>query len=288
MQPQENIERYRTSYGDSIPVTLDDCLSVHVQNVAASDTLLLNYILLRDCDGELLVVTKQIPANQFGSTTNRAFFRLIPGRLLSVQLNTLNTSPQSGEMLVIVDLWKNADPNNPDASGFAYKTLISDYVTPYFKVSWPAQSGRGPNVERYAPLMTTIPAPAAGALPGIASNQQQYQEILAVKFSLTTSATVANRHVRIRVQDAGIPTPLWWAISGFLQVASKTVNYYFIQGGQFSNVTLNGGTIDVSAPLPILAPWEGGYRFTLYPDALDAADQFSSVVIYSRQQARQT
>lgn len=124
-------------------------------------------------------------------------------------------------------------------------------------------------------LMTQGSSPAAGASASWSQTTFAVQEIKAVRFSLTTDATVATRFVQLTVQS---DLNTIWFHGGFLGVtASQTVQFSFAPGNPAS---IAAGQYCVQA-LPALG-CSGMMAITAASPGMPAGDQFSAVTVLLR------
>lgn len=118
--------------------------------------------------------------------------------------------------------------------------------------------------------------PAAGAnfvrrVPG-----ETFEHYRAVRFQLTTDATVANREVYLDFQD-GDGTSVVRLASAAVQAASLTYDYSFTI--DFDVAAASSGTI-VNGPLPNVR-LQSGWSLVISALALDASDQFKNIRLYA-------
>lgn len=126
--------------------------------------------------------------------------------------------------------------------------------------------GRG-----YAQL-SSANIPAAGAAAKLVIPGTAYQRLLTAHFTLTTSATVANRFPRMSILDGDGQVRARFAASVAV-VASSSVTYTFaVNVGDHSHVASGDGYSSI--PDMILPP---GFAWSWDAAGLDPADQLSAV-----------
>lgn len=183
---------------------------------------------------------------------------------ISAKSSVIDTFPN--EIYVQLSFALNDDIMQPLCAGYLYGLSA---------VAWPMN-----NIEPPIPYewgftkQYTDPAPAAGSDFTWTNLPYAFSEIQAVSFTLTTSATVANRRVHLQIYDGGLASLDFH--SSVDQTASQTRRYTCAAiggAGSYAN--------DDNIIIPIPAGLKGANEFTIGSDTLNlqAGDQFSQVVI---------
>ena len=131
-------------------------------------------------------------------------------------------------------------------------------------------------VGRGYPQVKRISQPAAGAGFTYTASGGAVENVRAIRFQLATSAAVANRTVRLELQD-GDATPVLAIEHTAALAASLSRQYSFLTG--LGAAIIGAGTRD-AMPLPdVFVPV--GFSWVLIVGAIDAADQVSGVQVYT-------
>lgn len=124
-------------------------------------------------------------------------------------------------------------------------------------------------------LTTQGTSPAAGASCSWSQTTFAVQNLIAIRFTLTTDATVANRFVQLTIQS---DLNTVWFHGGFLAVtASQTVQFSYAPGNPASN---GAGQYSVQ-PIPALG-CSGMMAITAAVSAMPAGDAFSAMTVVLR------
>ncbi len=240
-------------------VTRDDILQTTVYNSLAGQTVAVRYRLLRvDVTGPLRttrdpltgrltggrITTTIIPGELiFTPSSDRLrndFFANLPeGFLLNVSCFARSATTRRGQTFAMVSLRREAFP-----AGDSYFTLISDYTVAGSGLSWPGglirQSIEGRGFQRT--FTGTDPAAGTEVIEQVPTNA--LWRLVAVRVQLTTSATVATRVVKVRIDPPGGVS--YELPSAYDHPASTTQRYVF------STVPLNLVARDsvVNVPIP--------------------------------------
>lgn len=196
-------------------------------------------------------------------------FDLVEGYLLSLVITPSTQSFQRGIYFVTAQIIRGTPPNQ-----FITQTLFADYVVGGYTLGFPG--GRlAQSVDGFGSTNSlTIAAPAAGVELSFSVGSGQRLRPRSIRFSLTTSATVANREVTLVIDDgaaifAQIP-------SNFTQAASLSETYCFALGTQ----SVKGSVTTLAlSPLPDCL-LSGGYRIRTLTTAIQATDQYSAAQLY--------
>lgn len=126
----------------------------------------------------------------------------------------------------------------------------------------------------YSPAVIYVPPPAAGADVTFTTPGSEYQDLVCVSFTLTTSATVGNRTPVLEIVD-GAGRVIAGCAAGYATTASSTAQYSFVRGLSEWD---SAGTSFASGPVPRV-PLQLGDAVKVHIDGIDATDQLSAVTI---------
>jgi len=158
-------------------------------------------------------------------------------------------------------------------TGAGLHTLLAAYVTDAYRPSWPTTPPRSSRDGPGTIYRTTGSAPTAGAETSITVPTGALWRVLAAMFTLTTSATVANRVVRFTAADG--PTDFYRTAGNYTQGASETIDYVAGEIGVAGSV---GGNI-IHLPLPEGLLLRAGHSLQTRTLNLQATDQFSALSV---------
>lgn len=136
--------------------------------------------------------------------------------------------------------------------------------------------------------------PAAGANLSYAVPAQYRVQLLAMKLTLTTSATVANRTLQVLFSvhlSSAAATTFYVALSQVAQPASLAWTYYLAPGNPDDTAAVD---LRLRQRLPYpLEMWGDtsanvGWKITTDVDAMAAGDQISDVVFHFRQSVQRS
>jgi hypothetical protein len=172
-----------------------------------------------------------------------------------------------GELYVIVSLILN---------GSKVAQLGAGYVYDKFGLAWPKSQRDTAGIMTGYMANTTSADPAAGAeisytLPGI--NERRIQSI---RFTLVTSAGVANRRVHVVFTQGGVK--VLEVISPIDQVASTT-KLYTVIAGEIGTVTNDDNDIIMQIPNNLCVPVN--MVISTETTNLQAGDNFSTMVLWA-------
>lgn len=125
-----------------------------------------------------------------------------------------------------------------------------------------------------APVENAPANPAAGAGYQLVNGTAQPWALLSVKFTLTTSAAVANRFVSVQIRDGGGATVA--ENSDLTAVTASQALTMFLAAGLPNIPNAASGTVLGAVPA---VPVQPGWSININVSAEDAADQLSSIVI---------
>jgi hypothetical protein len=218
--------------------------------------------------GRILLTTGQIVPFEYWvyPTADRApnvyQFALPEGFLLGLRMKTL-TAVATGRVFAIALLVKG-----DLLVANVLQQLTAGYIADYRELTWPIGGTdpprAGPGWIRY--IVGTDPAAGSEISETVPTNA--YWRLQTVAFSLSTSATAANRSVNLRIDNG--TTTVAYVIPGQLQIAS--LNRIYSYGAGFPLAAPLASYL--LQPLPyglILAP---GWRIQTETDLLQAGDNF--------------
>jgi hypothetical protein len=213
----------------SLYITQDDQLLVRVGSWAPGQPFQVLGRLL-GVDGVLRIINYSItPTGALGQTFT---FPLAEGYLLSL-VAFITTAPlQRGQTYVQLGLQRGTI-----AGGTVTEILTGDYVTGNQFVAWPGRSVQSPSDGRGTYLVAVGSVPGAGVDPVGAFLANTQTRVLGFIATLTTSAAVANRMVKFRIDNAGASVH-FRSGANVVQAASLTFTYSVGQVGGL------GGAID--------------------------------------------
>ena len=181
---------------------------------------------------------------------------------ISAKAENIATEPD--QIYVQVSFALNDDIMQPLAAGYVYG---------FRGLSWPLNNIEAPvPVGWGAPKQNSVTNPAAGSDFTFTNKVYSFSEIQSVTFTLTTSATVANRRVHLAIFDGGLGNQDYH--SSVDQTASQTRNYTCSAiGGAGSYANDN----DIIIPIPPRLKGWGEFTIASSTLNLQAGDQFSFV-----------
>jgi hypothetical protein len=223
----------------------------------------------------------QILARDFGPDADRSpggnTLHLGDGLLTDLTAMILSGAVQHGQLWVGVEVGRGTG-----LGGQTLAFLMEGYVTSEHRLSWPGGSHEAPLGGPGALRSIAGSAPAAGANISETVPTGARWRVLACRFTLVTSATVANRVVGIDLDDG--TTSFYSMAARNLQAASQTFTY----------TVGTGFAYDISAPdnrfgIPIPDGVElgAGYRFRTTVFNIQAGDQLSAPQLLVREWMQQ-
>lgn len=251
--------------GEAIPTSRSDKLRVLVVNTVASGTVYIRIVQV-DGRGEISYTTERIAAASAGQQV-AATYSLTDGFLISVDIYTDNETSPWGR------IWAEAYFQRGDVFNFNTAfPLIAGYVGKHASVRWPID--RPKSVADIVPDFQIVngAAPAAGENPFFFDDTFYFTELFWASFTLTASAAVANRRVRVLIYAQGSITSV--TESRIDQTASQTRTYYLWQG---PNMPADFDT-RIFIPFPDL-PAVSELGVETLTSGLDIADQFSFIQV---------
>jgi hypothetical protein len=278
LAPQVTFKETDTTPPSIVYVARDDRLRATVYTQHGTSQITGGARLLK-ADGSIQIYALNIPGinGQSGAFTSSFDFDLSEGFLLDVAFLAPGTI-SLGDIFLSLGLIRGTG-----SSALWVQTLVQDYLVGDQAVGWPG-SGIKNSVEGDGGVVTQVYTnPLAGsaffdmAMP----NGVEWEPVLA-SCGFTTSAAVGNRNLQVQLRKVlGQPYLMAFQVT---QVASQG-NFYMVGKGltaiqdSFNNHTL---------PLPTGYRMRGGgfdsIRFIVL--GVDAADQFSSGIVETRQWLR--
>lgn len=120
-----------------------------------------------------------------------------------------------------------------------------------------------------------VAQPPVGTVPSYRESGAVEQRLIAVSFTLATSAVVATRTPHVRVTD-GAGAVIADAVAGWAITASSTLAYSYAEG--LSEWLITTTNTVASGPCPLLVLGLGD-TLSIQVDAIDVGDQISAVKI---------
>lgn len=201
-----------------------------------------------------------------GSQTNGSEEFKIPDIPIWISVQNVLVTNVEGNTYVNVSLKVNGD---------IMANLISGFVYARQGISWPNPTIQTPHFINSSILKVTSSVPGAGGTPTNSFTTNIKGFLRSVTMSLTTSATVANRRVRLQLKTGtniffDIPCPT-------VQTASTTLGYVATQVSYGGQLTANNMNI---IPLPADMGIFNGGVLQVTCDNIDATDQFTAMIMF--------
>jgi len=247
-------------------VTNDDYLLLTAYNSAASTLIEIGGRVL-DRDGRPVPFTGRLTP-----TTDRVastvVVRLGEGRLQQVSVGIIGGTPSYGQTYVRVDLARG------DGAGRTIVgTLIAGLVTSSVRQAWPGSLIYGP-LDRGGFIRSVVGTdPAAGVEISETVPTGARWRILSMRFSLVTDATVANRFVRVLLDDG---TNIYGSASSDRAVTLSSTRVHIVSPGGFTySNAQDHDWLGLPSDLWMLA----GHRIRTSTVAIVAGDNYSAPVL---------
>ncbi len=158
------------------------------------------------------------------------------------------------------------------STAIALQSLANDFMSTNAPLIFPGGANVDPLDGAGNLRSITGATPSAGANISETVPTAAQWELLALRFQLVTSAAVANRVVRVVLDDGA--NIFFESSAQFAQTASSTNFYAAAQGQNDRNV----GSLNLGASvLPIGARLNAGFRWRTLVNAIDVADQLSGI-----------
>lgn len=199
------------------------------------------------------------------ASTNSTDFR-IPDVPIMVSVFDASTDFEQGDCYVAVQLLINGD---------IVADLVSGWIYQLKGLSWPFHSsgdlipGRG----QFGGFSSSNPA--AGSEISFTSPTLRQLRLLALRFTLVTSSTAANRRVHVAIGTAGATVD---CISSVDQTASQTINYTVAPFGALPTAS-NDNDILINMPPEM---WlDAGDSITTVTTNIQAGDDFGVLSVFA-------
>lgn len=243
-QPNVSFLRRAVQPPSALYVAIQDQLVINWMSSASAEVITVTYRLLR-FDGKVILgrVVSQIGATTYTVQTKTE--PLAEGFLLSmtVQAKQAKTRGQTFVRLLL----NNSGP----AGGISTQLIMSDYITTATAGAFPNGRAVSPLEGPGNPIVHSITNPGAGAGGVIAPATNQRWSLKALRFRLTTDATVANRQMQLQINVGG--SVVYLAMADKVQAASLTFDYVCAQCTQFINPSATVSTITIPPNLILSA-----------------------------------
>jgi hypothetical protein len=246
-------------------LTGEDQLRLTVLNGAASVRVQLSGRFLNS-EGRIVSFAHDVlPAtDRTASTLTRA---LGAGWLLEASVRAIVGTPLIGQCFAILSIVRGSTGAIVDLS-----TLAAGYVTAVQRLAWPGSPIQSSLEGAGALRSITGATPGAGAEISETVPTGARWDLLAVQFTLTSSATVATRSVFLRLDDG--TNDVFRADANFAHVASTVGVYNFGQGLVTPLAAHIGGLL---AGLPINIRLGAAFRWRTLTSSIQVGDQYSAV-----------
>lgn len=247
-------------------VGVDDRLLITLLSENNTNTAIVNVRILRD-DGEIIPLTFTL-ATTASKTLTQSAQQLVEGYILSVAVVSQFVTGDINPSFACVSIVRP-----PNTIAAQHEVLAAGYISTAYPLCYPSMVPIRPTDGIGFPAAQNPGAPAAGAEIVYTAPANSRIRIVSLSGLLTTSAAVANRNVKIVIDDGA--TIYYEASAGFSQAASLANRYSFADG--VSPTALFDGC--VALPLPSNLWLSPGHRVRTLTTALDVADQWSTALI---------
>ena len=259
--------------GGQFYVRMEDEICLSVFTTTASLTVTLNGILL-DLDGDAKPFNLIVNPTSDGVRTSKRV-RIGPGFVLYCQPTLAGGTPAVGNTTVLVEVVQSDNATGPVVKQVLFGSLTAGGFYPYTDVANTVTvSGTVTASQVYVPTLVTQADPAAGAdftITCPASTVWQVQELF---FRMTTSATVANRNVRLTVKTGATVLASYWGDDAW---AASQVSVFAFGG---SVAPLEKGSVAIRNlslfPMPPFI-MTAGMTLNSTIENIAAADQLSGI-----------
>jgi len=205
---------------------------------------------------------KHTPLSTFALKTER--FRLPD---IPIWISAIDASGNflRGDLFLRISLAINGDTVHQLAGGYIY---------PSHGITWPATDIGQPSdgIGNFDSLAGADPAANANAVLDVAANI--FWRVHALKVTLVTSATAADRLVHFEIDDGD--AMVYEFIAPVVQAASTTVAYHCWPGAN-AVTAAQGGKVLVALPHDLLLP--AATRITVYEDNEQTGDDFGAITL---------
>jgi hypothetical protein len=242
-------------------VTRDDGLFIQSKASGALSIAQMDYRILQP-DGQI-VAGRELITNTGDRTTQSNFFKLPEGYLLGVSFSGFFDLFVNGSVHLRVFLGRGQGNNQTRG-----RLLAAGYVSGTDSLGWPDNTG-APTKQCFGNIQKiTIAAPGAGNEVVGSVPTQALWRIMAARFTLVTSAVVANRLFNLQFSNV---TPFFSVESTGVQTASQTRNYN--AGIGVTRAAAVTDDVSISIPDMWLPP---GTSFTTTTDTKDVGDAYGA------------
>lgn len=156
--------------------------------------------------------------------------RIDSGWLISVSVDSDTGSILPGELFAEVSLVRD-ETSTPQAS----HVLVAGYISRAIALSWPSVAPKGINDIEPEPTQGTLANPAAGVNLNIDGTARVMAYPIAINFTFTTDANVANRRMILKLGSDTFDFVV--VIAQTVQTASLAWKYFFNLDGQLDQLT---------------------------------------------------
>jgi len=263
--PRDVAQGYQPSLAPAgLFITGEDRLRVTSFNATAGVTLAIEGRALVAGHGLRAFAERHVPATDRTATSTS--FSIGEGWLLDVQIRASAGAPRRGSCFVLVELVRGGEGGAAAPLG----VLVQGYVTDTQRRGWPLSplelSTEGPGVLRS--VTGTDPAANVEITETVPTNARWL--LHAIRFTLTTDATVANREVSLTFDDGALV---------FARVPSRVTHAasLAIAYSAYRDAALEAVAQDTERSIRL--PWlmlQGGHRVSTVTTNRQAGDNFSA------------
>jgi hypothetical protein len=262
--PAERFATAGVQPASALYVSAEDQLLINAWNSAAGAILDIRWRIMR-ADGQIVIDHQNLVLTSARATVSQ-MFPLCEGFLLGVTAAVSGATPRRGQTFVQVGIARG-NTTNPEQGAI----LISDYCTALDFASWPGGQIRSPLEGPGFIRSITGTNPGAGAEISESVPTNARWRIIAVRFVLTTSATVANRFATVLIDDG--TNTLMRSACVTAQPAGQTIPYDFVPMAAIPNIQV----FDLYAPFMQGVFMLNGWRWRTTTASIQVGDQYAQV-----------
>lgn len=255
-----------TRGGDAVFVTGEDNLRLRSLNSAAGVTL--------TCSGRFVRLDGTMEPFEFKHTPNTdrtaasTLWKLGMGWLIDARIGVYAGTPITGQCWAILELVRGFTGAITDHAG-----LVSGYVTGAQPIAYPRGELRR-SLDGPGNLRRIGQNPAAGTEFSETVPAGARWRLVTMTFTFTTDATVANRFIKIRLDDGANAYAFFPALAA--QAASLSNAYTLANGLNAQDVVSNQALIPYGVDISLAA----GHRIQTSTVGLQAGDDYGAAAVY--------
>lgn len=244
---------------------VDDNIRVTSYNAAANVVLNIRHRFV-DCEGNIQA-SSEVQTPNTDRSAKSSIIVTPEGWLLGGEIFASGAAPAIGQTYVVVEIVRGLG-----SSSLALQVLAAGYLNAKQPMAFPNQLVTTSLDSGGALRSITGTNPAAGAEISETVPTGARWELIAIKFTLTTSATVANRLVSLTLDDG---VNIFCISGGNQSEPASTVFVYSWSEGLAGGLVTPTNAISFSLPNPNRLP--AGARIRTQTGAIQAGDQYSAV-----------